>query len=137
VDFIEGGRKLVILRLRGKEMGTPFLVKDNQLTPQPRKPGKRASTSPSALSEGVPPSDGFWRAASPSIDSAGLVERAQVRRRVDMAIGFLPCAIIALALILWCTCAVGRGTCNRGREKARGPVQASRDSCAFRSWRWC
>lgn len=32
VDFVDGGKKSVILRLKGKEMGTPFLLRDSDVT---------------------------------------------------------------------------------------------------------
>ena len=50
IDFAEGGEKLVILRLLGKEMGTPFLV----APAQPRMISNLQS-SPEVVPEGVPP----------------------------------------------------------------------------------
>jgi hypothetical protein len=50
VDFVEGGEKLVILRLAGKEMATPFLIEPAESTTV----GK-LNLSPSDVSEGVPP----------------------------------------------------------------------------------
>ena len=43
VECVDGGRKMVILRLKGKEMGTPFLISPGETgTAEPGTPGRSA-----------------------------------------------------------------------------------------------
>ena len=75
IDFVDGGQKLVILRLLGKEMGTPFLI-----GPAGTSAIRTLDLTPGVVSEGVPP----VRAPAP-VGSADRAATAALQKRAEVS----------------------------------------------------
>ena len=119
VDFVEGGVKLVVLRLVGKEMGTPFLIE-----PEGQQPISTLSLSPNVVAEGIPPA----AAAGDIAADMALRQRAEV-----CSLSF---ALFPTSSRRWCSVLTRETLCVRAFSSPRLGLSRLSTSCKLRGRRF-